>query len=86
MSDEPFYVPNRATAPPRQSQPGERAWDVRLDHVAWSCEFRFHGESCGWQAQILPDGELFAGQRFVMREMAQAFAEAERQFLEKGGA
>jgi hypothetical protein len=36
--------------------------------------------------QILRNGELFAGQRFVLREMAQAWAEAERQVLEKGGA
>jgi hypothetical protein len=36
--------------------------------------------------QILRNGELFAGQRFVLREMAQAFGEAERQILEKGGA
>jgi hypothetical protein len=36
--------------------------------------------------QILRDGELFAGQRFVLRELAQAWAEAERQTLEKGRA
>jgi hypothetical protein len=43
-------------------------------------------ESYGWEAQILREGELVIGQRFVLREMAQAWAEAERQILKKGGA
>ena len=54
--------------------------------MTWSCELRFHGESYGWEAQILRDGELFDGQRFILRDMAEAWAEAERQFLEKSGA
>jgi hypothetical protein len=54
--------------------------------VTWSCEFRFHCESYDWEVQILRDGELFAGQRFVLRALAQAWAESERQILEKGGA
>jgi hypothetical protein len=61
-------------------------WTLRVDHMTWSCEFRFHGESYGWEAQILRDGDLFAGQRFVLRELAEAFAERERQILDKGGA
>ena len=70
----------------RQPKPGELVWTVRVDHVTWSCEFRFHRESYGWEAQILRSGELFAGQRFVLRELAQAWVERERQILEKGGA
>jgi hypothetical protein len=47
------------------------------------CELRFHGESYGWEAQILRNGELFAGQRFVLRRMAEAWAEAERKLLKE---
>jgi hypothetical protein len=86
VSDDAFYRPNRPPTPPRQPKPGEPLWELRHDHVTWSCELRFHGESYGWEAQILRNGELFAGQRFVLRKIAEASAEAERQILEKGGA
>ena len=46
-------------------RPGELLWTVRVAHVTWWCEFRFHGESYGWEAQILRNGDLFVGQRFV---------------------
>jgi hypothetical protein len=86
MANDDFYKPNRPPPPARQPKPGEPVWEVRVDHVTGSCEFRFHGESYGWEAQILRNGELFAGQRFVLRELAQEWAEAERQILKKGGA
>jgi hypothetical protein len=54
--------------------------------VTWSCELRFHGESYGWEAQILREGELVIGQRFALRQLADAWSEAEREILEKGGA
>jgi hypothetical protein len=47
--------------------------------------FGFTASRNGWEAQILRDGELFAGQRFVLRQMAEAWAEAERKILQKGG-
>jgi hypothetical protein len=85
MADEPFYTPGRVS-PTRQPQPGEPIWTLRREHVTWSCELHFRGESYGWEGQILRNGELFAGQRFVLKELAQAWAERERQILEKGGA
>jgi hypothetical protein len=72
--------------PRRQPTPGEPLWTLPLEHITWSCELRCHGESYGWEVQILRDGEFFAGQRFVLRTLAQEFAEAERQILEKSGA
>jgi hypothetical protein len=54
--------------------------------VTWSCELRFHGESCGWEAQILREGELVIGRRFDLRRQAVQWAEVERQILETGGA
>ena len=45
--------------------------------------YGFNGESWGWEAQILRDRELVIGQRFALRQMAEAWAEAERQILER---
>lgn len=39
-------------------------------------ELRFHGESWGWEAQILRDGDLVLGQRFPLRTQGVHFAEA----------
>ena len=47
---------------------------------------RFHGESYDWEAQILRDGGLVVAQRFVLRQMAEAWAEAEWQILGQSGA
>ena len=68
MSDDAFYRPNRPPAPPRPPKPGEPIWTLRRDHVMWSCEFRFHGESYGWEAQLLREGELVIGHRFLLRQ------------------
>jgi hypothetical protein len=84
VSDDAFYRPNRPPRPPRQPTPGEPLWELRQDHVTWSCELSCHGESYRWEAQILRDGELFIGQRFVLRQMAEAWAEEERKVLERG--
>jgi hypothetical protein len=48
MSDEPFYRPNYPGRARRSSTPGEPLWTLRHEHVTWSCELRFHGESWGW--------------------------------------
>jgi hypothetical protein len=72
MSDQPFYAPNRMSAPRRQPKPGEPVWDVRVDHVTWSCEFRFHGESYGWEAQILREDELVTGEQFRQAQKMEA--------------
>jgi hypothetical protein len=50
----------------------------------WSCDFRFHGESYGGEAQMLRDGELVAGQRFVLRELVQVVGGGRAGILEKG--
>jgi hypothetical protein len=52
----------------------------------WSCELRFHGESYGWEAQLLREGELVIGHRFLLRQLAEAWADTERQILETEGA
>ena len=84
MSDDPFYSPTHKP-PPRQRRPGELQWTVRKDHVTWTCELFFRGESYGWEAQIFREADLRIGRRFILREEAIGWAESERQDLEKGG-
>ena len=84
MSDDLFYLPNRPPVAPRQPKPGEPIWELRRHHVTWSAELRFHGESWGWEAQILRDGELSIGRRFDTRALAMQWVESERQALERG--
>jgi hypothetical protein len=86
MSDDAFYRPNRSPVPPRPPKPGEPIWTVRVNHITWSCEFRFHGESYGWEAQLLREGALVIGHRFLLRQPADASADTERQILETEGA
>jgi hypothetical protein len=58
MSDEPFYAPGDKP-PAHVSRPDERLWTVRREHVTWSCELHFRGESHGWEAQVIRNGDLF---------------------------
>jgi hypothetical protein len=47
MSDEPFYTPGKKPPGPKYYRPvsSERLWELRKDHITWSCPLRFHGES-----------------------------------------
>jgi hypothetical protein len=74
----PFYRHNHGAATRWQSTPGKPIWSLRHDHVTWSCEFRFHGESYGWEAQIVRESELVIGRRFDTRALAVQWAEEER--------
>jgi hypothetical protein len=64
--------------PPRLRPPTETLWKIRREHVTWSCELRFHGESYGWEAQILRDSGLVIGRRFLLRELAIRWANEEQ--------
>jgi hypothetical protein len=79
--DQPFYAPNRPPLPPRVARPGELLFSfVRArDRAPMTCELRFNGESFGWEAQFFERGELFYSRgAFVLRELAVAWATAER--------
>ena len=52
-------------------------WSVYQNGVTWSAELRYDGEY-GVEAQILRNGELTMGRRFVLREHAVRWAEAEK--------
>lgn len=64
-----------------QPRAGDPLWTMRAGGVSWSAELRFHGESYGWEAQILRDGELVIGRRFDTRALAVRWAEIERSAL-----
>jgi hypothetical protein len=50
-----------------------------------TCELRFHGETYGWEVQLLHDGELFVARgAFVTRELALLWAERERVSVSQG--
>ena len=61
-------------------------WTVRKDHLTWTGELKFHGEGYGWEAMVLRDGDLAWSRRFLLRQEAVGFAEAEKRAIEKGGA
>ena len=60
-------------------------WEARKEGGApTACELRFHGESFGWEAQILKDSELFYSRSaFITKAAAIEWANAERRDLEK---
>jgi hypothetical protein len=72
-------------APRCRTRPAEAVWSIRKDHVTWSCELRFHGESVGWEAQILRDGDLSIARTFILRDLAMGWAKNERDRLESDG-
>jgi hypothetical protein len=86
MSDvDPFYAPN-FRPPPRVRRPREHLWSLRKGARVLTCELHFRGESYGWEVQILEDGNLrWSRGAFVMRKLAERWADGERAALEADG-
>jgi hypothetical protein len=87
MSDDPtpFYAPGHII-PKRQPNPGELLFEfVRPDHMRVRVELRDHGE-IGCEVQIFHNEEFRFGYRHPTRALAVAWAEKERQSIEKGRA
>ncbi len=92
MADD-FDKPNRPPAPSRQPQRGERLFEFLRGHDRYLCELRDHGETYGVEAQLWKNEEFFYSRGFdprldrtrTPRELAIAWANAERKHLEKGG-
>jgi len=70
-------------APRCRPRPGEALWSVRVDRVTWTCALHFHGESVGWEAQILRDGDLSIAKTFILKDLAIGWAKNERDRLER---
>jgi hypothetical protein len=84
MSDEPFYAPNRTTAP-RQRQPSEHPWAVRKDGRQLDRELRDHGE-WGVEVQVYREREFLYGRRWATRALALEEADEQKaRYLREGG-
>jgi hypothetical protein len=76
----PFGKPQAAKSPDIR----EALWAFRQDGVEWSGELVFRGESYGWEARVLNQGELCISRRFILREPAIHWANDQRQDIERG--
>ena len=84
MSDEPFYAPNRTTAP-RQRQPGEHLWAVRKDGRQLDCELRDHG-TWGRGSAGLSGAGISVRPRWATRALALEEADEQKaRYLREGG-
>ena|SRR5436190_23609419 len=81
MARDPDYSPFGPRLASASLAP-EPVWELRKDHSKWSCALRFHGESYGWEAQILRGNDLVISQRFVLREFAVRWAGELRRLIE----
>lgn len=71
-------------APRCRPRPDEPLWSIRKDNVTWSAELFFRGEGYGWEAQILRNGDLRIGRRFLLKEEAVGWANNEQRELTEG--
>ena len=85
MADDDWYKPNPPQPPPRVPKPGEWQWTLVKNGRRYDCELRFHGESYGWECQLLEDGEIRYGPRFPLHAGAVAEADAQHARLLREG-
>ena len=85
MAADDWYKPNPTPPAPRAPKPGKHVWTLVKGGRRFDCELRFHGESYGWECQVLEDGEIRYGWRFPLRAGAEAEADAQRARLLREG-
>jgi hypothetical protein len=61
--------------PNRQPNPGEHIWLLRNSGRQVDCQFRFHGESYGWECQGSYDGDLADGRRLKSKRTLRGQAQ-----------
>jgi hypothetical protein len=64
---------------PRYDGPDD--WTLHKNGKQVDCELVFRGESYGWEATFLHNGEFAYGQRFVLRALALEEADVQRRRL-----
>jgi hypothetical protein len=69
----------------RTPQPGEKLFEFLVGHKRHLCELRDHGQ-WGVEAQFFVNEEFVMGYRHKTRELAIAWAQREREAIEKDGA
>ena len=77
MSDQPFYAPNRTTAP-RQARVGERLWVIQKNGRQLDCELRDDGAA---GVEVLVSGRRWASRALAIEEAGDRKA----QYLRDGG-
>ena len=82
VADESFASPTWKFPSP-VPRPGELVWTLRKDGRTIACELRDGGEYAGVEAQLLRDGEFYAGRRFITRALAVQHATTVRRDLER---
>ncbi len=88
MADDPepaWFAYNAPKRPPRHAKPGELLFEFvrEPDRKHFRFELRFHGESYGWEVQVLEGGELLTGHgAFCRRTDAIAWATDMRKTIE----
>jgi hypothetical protein len=79
MADDDWYKPHadRPVAPPRQPNPGEEVWRVRLpDGRVHVCELRNDATAgAGWDFQVFDGRELIVSRRCESEQHARRVAE-----------
>ena len=81
---DPHYTPFGKPQPARPRDPGEVLRTFRREGVEWSCELLFRGESYGWEARVLNQGELFVSRRFIFHDAAVQWADEQKTDIERG--
>jgi hypothetical protein len=69
--------------PPKKSSTKDRLWEVRRGPDVWTCELVL--DDYGSEARISKNGDLLVTRRFNLGWQILAWAEQERQDIEKGG-
>ena len=82
MSDQPFYAPNRTTAP-RQPRAGEPLWAIQKDGRQPDCELRDHG-AWGGEVQVYREREFLYGRRWATRALALQEARSRVELIDPG--
>jgi hypothetical protein len=83
MSEDPFYAPNRAPAPPRTPTPARHVWSLWKDGARIDCDLRIQGEY-GVVVDLVRDGTSYFAQRVPTYTSAEQLAAHARSARARG--
>ena len=86
MSRDEHWTPFGPMPAPRQAQPGEPLYELKMDGTRYRCELRDFSKQLigGVEAQILANDELWQSCRFFDRALTVRWAEGIRDRLIRG--
>jgi hypothetical protein len=84
--DQPFFTPNRNTAPQPIAPPGDVLWTLRkLDQTARAELKDDTAEGAGFEVRVWRNGGFLSARRFASREVADIEAVALLAWFEQQG-